>query len=273
MGLNFQPDDWVGGDYVDIVPLSDGRVFFGLADVCGKGMSSAMIATAIWSSVRCLLAEGAEVGGLMSRLNAHLCQMLPPASFVRCSPRATRPPARCGMRTPAIRPPGCSAPTPVRGCPGATAPYHWVSSRRSRRQYAKLDPGDLLALYTDGCCDRAGSDGALLEPADLATLLGELAGNADLQLQKVADVLADRLAEMEARSSDVGMIHDDTTLLLIRYAGASRPSTPFIANRPTARTPPSIAAAGGPPAPLAAWLQAGDMTAPCWPPGPRQSRR
>jgi serine phosphatase RsbU (regulator of sigma subunit) len=228
VGLHFQPDDWVGGDYVDIVPLSDGRVFFGVADVCGKGMSSAMIATAIWSSVRCLLAEGAEVGGLMSRLNSHLCQMLPPASFVTMFAaildpatgemwyaNAGHPPA--WLLGPDARPRlfGADGVIPLGIEPGEVA-----------EQYAKLDPGDLVALYTDGCFDRAGNDGTLLEPADLADILQDLAGNSDVKLQAVADLLADRLAEMEARASSDGMMHDDTTLLLIRFTGSSRATMP-----------------------------------------------
>jgi sigma-B regulation protein RsbU (phosphoserine phosphatase) len=228
VGLHFQPDDWVGGDYVDIVPLSDGRVFFGLADVCGKGMSSAMIATAIWSSVRCLLADGTDVGGLMNRLNSHLCQMLPPASFVTMF-AATLDPATGEMwYVNAGHPPAWLLSADARprlfGADG-DIPLG-IEPGEVTEQYAKLDPGDLLALYTDGCFDRAGKDGALLEPADLADILQDLGGDPNVQLQTVADVLADQLAEMEARASGDSMIHDDTTLLLIRFTGAARPIDP-----------------------------------------------
>ncbi len=44
VALGFEPCRWVGGDYVDIVPMPDGRILLAVADVCGKGLQAALIA-------------------------------------------------------------------------------------------------------------------------------------------------------------------------------------------------------------------------------------
>ena len=227
VALHFQPDDWVGGDYVDVVPLPCGRVFFALADVCGKGMSSAMIAAGLWSSVRCLLADGADLAGLMDRLNAHLFATLP-SGFVTMF-AATLYPATGEMWyvNAAHHPAWLLAPDSSRRLVGEDADVPLgIDTEEFREQYAKLAPGDLLALYTDGCIDRAGSDGRPLDSADLAHMIADVRGNAEAPLQAVADRLADRLIEMEALARGHGVNHDDSTLLLLRLRGGARAVTP-----------------------------------------------
>src|SRR5947209_6632333 len=52
VALQYRPDDWVSGDYADAFPLSATQTFICVADVCGKGLSSAMIAAGVRAVVR-----------------------------------------------------------------------------------------------------------------------------------------------------------------------------------------------------------------------------
>lgn len=59
----------VGGDYVDIVQLADGRLMLVLADVAGKGLASALISVTFRSSFRAIAGAGLPLNEMAARLN------------------------------------------------------------------------------------------------------------------------------------------------------------------------------------------------------------
>jgi serine phosphatase RsbU (regulator of sigma subunit) len=59
----------VGGDYVDIVPLPSGDTVFVVADVAGKGLSSALVSTSFRSALRALALSGINLLDLATRMN------------------------------------------------------------------------------------------------------------------------------------------------------------------------------------------------------------
>jgi serine phosphatase RsbU (regulator of sigma subunit) len=63
----------VGGDYVDIIGLPDGAQVMAVADVAGKGLASAIVATAFRSAFRASVAAGLPLADLVSRLNRQHC--------------------------------------------------------------------------------------------------------------------------------------------------------------------------------------------------------
>lgn len=70
-GLHFRSTTCyeVGGDYVDVVTLDDGRLMMVLADVAGKGMASAMISMTFRSSFRAMAGTGLPLEEIAARLN------------------------------------------------------------------------------------------------------------------------------------------------------------------------------------------------------------
>lgn len=82
VAIGFVPCRWVGGDYVDVVPLEDGRVFITICDVCGKGMQAALITACLHTVVHMNAKAGLPLDEFMTRLNDHLCETLPDESFV-----------------------------------------------------------------------------------------------------------------------------------------------------------------------------------------------
>jgi len=61
----------VGGDYVDIVTLPDGSLLIAVADVAGKGMASAIMATSFRSAFRAVAASGLDLDEIATRMNQH----------------------------------------------------------------------------------------------------------------------------------------------------------------------------------------------------------
>ena len=82
IGIGFEPCRWVGGDYVDVVRTGDGRTFFAVADVCGKGLQAALVTASIHTMVHTNVVPGFKLPELMRRLNDYLDLMLPDDSFV-----------------------------------------------------------------------------------------------------------------------------------------------------------------------------------------------
>src|ERR1700721_1263782 len=61
----------VGGDYVDIVGLPDGSHIMVVADVAGKGLASAIVATSFRSAFRAMALTGMSLDELATRMNQH----------------------------------------------------------------------------------------------------------------------------------------------------------------------------------------------------------
>lgn len=59
----------VGGDYLDILPLSDGRWMMVVADVAGKGLASALVGTSFRSAFRAMAASGLPLQDIAAKLN------------------------------------------------------------------------------------------------------------------------------------------------------------------------------------------------------------
>jgi len=77
----FEPADEVGGDYFDVLPLSDKSVLLCVADVAGHGVPGAMVA----AMLKVLLQAGVRQQGgpaqLLHALNAALCRTIPSEGF------------------------------------------------------------------------------------------------------------------------------------------------------------------------------------------------
>lgn len=76
------PARQVSGDFYDYFWLSDGRLYFTVADVSGKGMTAALLMAKTSSLFRCLGKAIREPGALMGAINAELCETSVRGMFV-----------------------------------------------------------------------------------------------------------------------------------------------------------------------------------------------
>jgi len=70
------PARQVGGDYYDLIPISDNKLLFVIGDVTSKGAPAALMMTSVYSIVRSEIMSGGpvEVTRLMAHLNDVLCR-------------------------------------------------------------------------------------------------------------------------------------------------------------------------------------------------------
>lgn len=73
VGLNISARD-LSGDFYDYFKLDDGRIYFNLGDVSGKGVNAALLMTKTSSLFRCLGKRIHQPGELLSQINIELCE-------------------------------------------------------------------------------------------------------------------------------------------------------------------------------------------------------
>lgn len=81
IGLNL-PARQVSGDFYDFLPLPDGRIYFCIADVAGKGMNAALLMAKATSLLRCLARRVRDPAELLGQVNAEVFETASLGLFV-----------------------------------------------------------------------------------------------------------------------------------------------------------------------------------------------
>jgi sigma-B regulation protein RsbU (phosphoserine phosphatase) len=206
----------VGGDYYDLIELSEGRVGLALGDVSGKGISAALLMASLRASLRGLTMEGPkDFAKLMHKVNRLVFEASatnryatfffaaydPATRLLECVNAGHNPPlllrSQPGGRTETIR---LEAGGPVVGLL-PDAPYV--------EQTLIMESGDLLVMFTDGISEAMSIDDEewgedRLEVAALAARTG----SAEQVIKAIFD-------ETDVFTKGAEQ-HDDMTLLVLR---------------------------------------------------------
>src|SRR6266576_2920251 len=78
----WEPARLVGGDYYDVIRLSDSKLGICIADVVGKGVSAALLMANVQATVRAYASELATSSWLCNKVNGVLCSNLADDKFV-----------------------------------------------------------------------------------------------------------------------------------------------------------------------------------------------
>jgi len=142
----------VGGDYYDYFVYPDGRTGLALGDVSGKGMPASLMMMALHARVQVLAEDPGDLAAFMTRLNKATCVNCPANRFITfffCvldGATGELAYANAGHNPPVLMRANGSAEMVEGGGPVLgllpMAPY--------REMRARLEPGDILALYSDG---------------------------------------------------------------------------------------------------------------------------
>ena len=74
VATNYIPARQVSGDYYDLIPISDRKLFFLIGDVTSKGAPAALVMTAVYSIVRAYATPGQDID--VKKVIAHLNDLL-----------------------------------------------------------------------------------------------------------------------------------------------------------------------------------------------------
>jgi hypothetical protein len=202
----------VGGDFYDILPRPDGRVVIALGDVAGKGSPAALLMAILLAMLRTLLDEGLDAEPLINRLNVQISRHAPSSrfitlQFVNLDPATGDLVAVNAGHLPALirRRDGSFD----RLSEGGIALGMFDNSQYTA-QRARLEPGDLLVLYSDGITEAESPDGTPFDEEGLVSLISAHAGNPSL-----VDIGKAVIRGVEFHARDVRFA-DDLTVLLAR---------------------------------------------------------
>lgn len=150
----YKPLRGVGGDYFDVIELSNGRTLFALADVSGKGMPAALLAANIQALVRSISNIVSDPQALAEQVNSHLCRYTPPERF------ATAVFALLSLETGELTYVNAGQNPPILSSRDRTSllestgmPLGLVLEAVFQSQTVIIPPGGKLLLFTDGLTD------------------------------------------------------------------------------------------------------------------------
>jgi sigma-B regulation protein RsbU (phosphoserine phosphatase) len=142
----------VGGDFFDLIRLNDGRVAFGVGDVCGKGVPAALFMGITRTLIRINLRESPDLLGAILRANAYLtnnnaAELFATLLYAVFDPRSGEVEyVSCGHLPPLLRRAGGA----VEMLSAGGLPVGLFDQLKPKLRQAAMRPGDLLFLYTDG---------------------------------------------------------------------------------------------------------------------------
>ena len=205
-----RPVRFVGGDYYDVVRLSDTGTSLSIADVSGKGLPAALLMSSLQAALRPLIVDSIEPREVCRRLNHALCEIALPGKFVSffyCilnseTGRVTY--CNAGHNPPLLIRSGAQAETLSSGDAVLAQFPNWQFSQRS----VDLSSGDALILFTDGIVEACGRSGV---PFGEERLVRVAAQNSQFSAAHLHNAI---LAAASDHSD--GHFQDDVTLVVLR---------------------------------------------------------
>jgi sigma-B regulation protein RsbU (phosphoserine phosphatase) len=205
----WEPARVVGGDYFDVIQLSDSRLAICIADVVGKGTSAALLMANVQASVRAFASDATSPASLCSRINSVLCNNIGSDKFVTFfygvldTAQRTLTYCNAGHLQPiAIQPSRLPLQLDSTGAVLGVFP-DW----KYDDSVLPLAQGDRLLLFTDGITEAMRDDG---EEFGEERLVASATNSSRNQADQMKAVVME-----EVRAFCRSQFHDDATLLAI----------------------------------------------------------
>jgi serine phosphatase RsbU (regulator of sigma subunit)/pSer/pThr/pTyr-binding forkhead associated (FHA) protein len=204
-----KPCKTVSGDYYDVVVRHDGNVYFIVADVSGKGITAALVMSALATAFDIFSRSAPTPAELMSQLNRTLAPRTAPSKFATVVAGILEPATgRIAFTNAGHVPPLLISSSGTSTLASTDMVIGLFGSASYRTQEITLAPGDSLVLFTDGVTEAENAEEAQLGLPPIAELLAPLHGTRASQI----------LATIEAKVQDFSAgasAGDDVTMLAV----------------------------------------------------------
>jgi sigma-B regulation protein RsbU (phosphoserine phosphatase) len=205
-----QPVRFVGGDYYNVVRISESETVLCIADVAGKGLSAALLMSSLQAALQPLMWQKMAPRELCRRLNRILCDLTPIGKFISFfyavldnkENRLTY--CNAGHNPPVlIGDDGAATELNAAGAVLGQFP-DWVYEQSE----IQLTRGDRLLLFTDGLVEACGEDEEPFGEWSLVTVAQENPARSAAQLM-------DELMQRASKHCG-GHFHDDASMVVVR---------------------------------------------------------
>lgn len=207
VGAN-RPCRTVSGDYYDFVVRPDGRVYFVIADVSGKGVTAGLMMAGLQAAFRIYTKSDPAPGDLVSLLNVTLKENLPQSKFVTLFlGRLDTKTGRVEYANAGHTPPLWIARDGVTELGETDLLLGIVTKADYTQRTLQLERGDSLILFTDGVTEAEDGDGNEFGSAIVMERLKSYHGSPAAVIAKLVDeaVIA-HVGEAEALGDDVTIV-------------------------------------------------------------------
>lgn len=204
-----KPCKTVSGDYYDVVVRPDGRIYFIIADVSGKGITAALIMSALATAFNIFSRTNPSPADLMREMNMMLAPKTSPSKFATVVAGVLDPETGAVEYTNAGHvPPLVVSRSGVAQLTTTDLVIGLFPGAQYRTQTLQLDPGDSLVLFTDGVTEAENDKEEQLGLSPVAKLLGDLhRADAPRLLTSIEERVHQHLGTVPA--------NDDVTMLAV----------------------------------------------------------
>jgi len=222
IGHHYQSANEVGGDYIDVIPITGGRIGLVMADVSGKGVPGLVVMAMVKILAQEFFATTQSPREMLCNLNAALSRHMRRNMFVTMFAAVLDPARHRATVSNAGHNPlviynarnGVARLFKMEGVPLGAFSGPGFAQTVQDYQLA-VAPGDVLLQYTDGLNESrsaAGRPFSIARVRDIASLYGRYGAN----------VVVDKLVVEEKRLREGGPQLDDITLLAVGAASPVR---------------------------------------------------
>ncbi len=200
----------VGGDYYDFLPYQDGRLGLAVGDVSGKGMPAAMLMSSLQARVQMLRETMPQPDEAVAKLNRNISERCPMGKFITfffglLDRTGLFEYSNAGHNYPLLlRSNGQVEQLRGNGMVMGLFPSVFYPLKSTR-----LEPGDLLALYSDGVTEACTEAEAEFGEEGLSDFLLQ---NRHLSCHDITHKLVDHVRAFSGNPS----FTDDFTVLLVK---------------------------------------------------------
>jgi sigma-B regulation protein RsbU (phosphoserine phosphatase) len=205
-----RPAQIVGGDYFDFVDFKDGTHGFVMADVSGHGVSAGMFMSSLQTAFHTLVPDADSPLSVLERINRLYIHNINFTTFVttflgKYDPKSgIMSYANAGHNSAYLYRMATNEEIWLR----PTGPAIGLMEKFTLyKEHVKMEPGDILLLYTDGITEAANDHGALWGEDRLADIIR---GNAELSAEQIIQRILKALKEHTGGNTFV----DDVTLVI-----------------------------------------------------------
>jgi sigma-B regulation protein RsbU (phosphoserine phosphatase) len=202
----------VGGDYYDVRQVTPDLWAAVVADVSGKGVSSALLASLLQGTFLMCSGDPADIESILSRLNAFLLERTRGekyATLFYCTMDSSGLMSYSNAGHPAPYLVGLDG--RLRKLHTSGMPVGMLEDAPFQTERVQLAPGDKIVIYSDGLTEAESADGTFFDTERLRVCLR------DNSSRDAAGLHAALLTAVD-RFTDGGAVRDDITSLVIEYS-------------------------------------------------------
>ncbi|MEE9234808.1 MAG: SpoIIE family protein phosphatase [Candidatus Acidoferrales bacterium] len=202
----------VGGDYYDVIELSDRRVAFVIADVCGKGIPAAMLSSSVQGALVTGLRAGLPLTEVARHLNEYLCQNTQPNNFATLFCGLLHPDGRFQYVNAGHLPALWQTAEGIELLSAQNVPVGLFPGLHYAEGETRLHPNHLLVLYSDGVVEASDARG---ESYGLERLKSVVRECRCLCPERTAECILQDVRQFSRSAA----LEDDVSLMVVRYQG------------------------------------------------------